>query len=71
MLVNKNLLFGELIKLRPFHGTKQRWTDVVNNALKTLDVPPKEQYALTNEQKKIVWAIHWKMFGSNGYPVPM
>ena len=26
----KRLLFGELVKARPFHGTKQHWRDVVN-----------------------------------------
>ena len=44
MLFNsgKKLLFRELIKSRPFCGTKQHWRDVVNNDLKTLDVlPPK------------------------------
>ena len=25
----KKILFGELMKSRPFHGTKQRWRDVI------------------------------------------
>ena len=47
----KKLLFGEPMKSRPFHGTKQRWRDVVNNDLKTLNVPPKDWYALTMNRK--------------------
>ena len=27
---NKKLLFGELVKSRLFHGTKQYWRDVIN-----------------------------------------
>ena len=51
MLVdNKKLLFGELIKSRPFHGTKQ-CRDFVNNDFKILDVPPGDWYALTMNRK--------------------
>ena len=35
----KQLLFGELLKSRPFHGTKQHWRDVVNTDLKSLNIP--------------------------------
>ena len=42
----QKFLFRELIKSRPFCGTKQHWRDAVNNDLKILDVlPPKDWYA--------------------------
>ena len=48
----KKLLFGELIKSRPFYGTKHHWRDVVNNDLKTLDVLPKDWYASTMNRQE-------------------
>ena len=32
----KQILFGELKKTRPAHGTKKRWRDGVNEDLKSL-----------------------------------
>ena len=43
----KRLLFGKLLKPRPFHGTKQRWRDVVNTDLKSLKIPLNGWYDLT------------------------
>jgi len=40
------LLFGELMKSWPFHGTKQHWRDVTAD-LKTLDIPLNDWYDLT------------------------
>ena len=36
--IPKQLLFGELEKKRPSHGTKRRWRDVVSSDLKRVDV---------------------------------
>ena len=43
----KKLLFGELMKSRPFHGAKQHWRDVVNADLKILNIPLNSWYDLT------------------------
>ena len=48
----RKLLFGEILKSRPFCGTKQHYRDVVSNDLKTLDVPPKDCF--DNEQTRMV-----------------
>ena len=51
----KKPLFVELIKPRPFCGTKQHCRDVVSNDIKTLDIPPKElMVCFDNEQTKMV-----------------
>ena len=55
MLVDwqKTYVWGANKKIsRPFYGTKQCWRDVVNNDLKTHDVPPKDWYALTMNRQE-------------------
>jgi len=34
----KQLLFGELLKTRPFHGTKKRWRDEIVGDLRAIGV---------------------------------
>ena len=34
----KQLLFGELLKKKPFHGAKKRWMDEVMRDLKAISV---------------------------------
>ena len=63
----RKLLFGELLKSRPFCGTKQHWRDVGSNDLKTLDVPPKDWYALTMNRQQWSKLYTGKMFRSYGY----
>ena len=46
-MLTKKLLFGELLKSRPFYGTKQQWRDVANADLKSLNVLLKDWYELT------------------------
>ena len=41
------LLFGEPLKPRHFHGTKQHWGDVVNTDLKSLKIPLNDWYDFT------------------------
>ena len=48
------LLFGEFVKSRPFHGTKQHWRDVVNADLESLNVSLKDWYESTmNRNAKV------------------
>ena len=38
----KQLLFGELVKKRPSHGTKRKWRDVAAANIKTMAISEKE-----------------------------
>ena len=46
----KQLLFGELKKKRPSHGTKRRWRDVAAADVKSVDVS-EEWYDLAQDRK--------------------
>ena len=45
----KQLLFGELLKKRPSHGTKRRWWDMAAADIKTVDINEVEWYELAQE----------------------
>ena len=49
----EKLLFGELLKKRPFHGAKKRWRDVVMSNLRDLGVDV-DWYCLCQNRKN--WA---------------
>jgi len=46
------LLFRELMKSKPFHGTKQHWRDVASADLKRLDVPLNDWYDLAMNRQQ-------------------
>ena len=46
----KQLLFGELMKKRPFHGTKKRWRDQVMQDLKAIGM--EDRYAVCQDQER-------------------
>ena len=46
----KQLLFGELTKKRPFHGTKKRWRDEVMRDLKAIGM--EDWYAVCQDWER-------------------
>ena len=47
----KQLLFGELLKKRPSHGTKRRWRDMAAADIKCVDINEVEWYELAQDRK--------------------
>ena len=57
--IPKQLLFGELLKKRPSHGTKKRWRDLARDDLKSIDVSEKLWFDIAQDNPRIPLSQGW------------